>query len=132
VRRAAAIAAALALGGCMVGPDYRRPDLQVPGAYAEAEGKGAPLGTVPAQWWMLYGDPLLDDLVKAGLERNADVRLAAARVEEAEAALREARATLFFPLVQGQAGASRGRTIQLGTQNTFTLGLSTSFEIDLW
>jgi len=132
VRRAAAIAAALALAGCMVGPDYRRPDLQVPGTYAEAEGKGAPLGTVPAQWWMLYGDPLLDDLVKAGLERNADVRLAAARVEEAEAALREARATLFFPLVQGQAGASRGRTIQLGTQNTFTLGLSTSFEIDLW
>jgi multidrug efflux system outer membrane protein len=132
MRRALAIAAALALGGCMVGPDYRRPDLQVPGAFPEAEGSGAALGTVPAQWWVLYGDSLLDDLVKSGLERNADVRLAAARVEEAEAALREARATLFFPLVQGQAGASRGRTIQLGTQSTFTLGLSTSFEIDLW
>lgn len=132
MRRALALAAALALGGCMVGPDYRRPDLQVPGAFAETEGKGAPLGAVPAQWWRLYGDPLLDDLVKAGLERNADVRLAAARVEEAEAALREARATLLFPLVQGEAGASRGRTIQLGTQNTFTLGVSTSFEIDLW
>ncbi len=87
---------------------------------------------MPAQWWTLYGDATLDELVRTGLERNADVRLAAARVEEAEALLREAHATLLFPLVQGQAGASRARTLQFGTASNFNLGLATAFEVDLW
>ena len=130
--RALAVAVTLVLGGCaMVGPNYSRPDLGLPGEY---NGAGPASGTilVPEQWWTLYGDPTLDALVKTGLERNADVRLAAARVEEAEAALREARATLLFPLVEGNAGATRSRTLQFGTANNFSLGLSTSFELDLW
>ena len=114
----------------MVGPDYRRPATELPAAYGEPD-----VGTaisLPERWWTLYGDATLNELVQSGLEHNADVRLATARVEEAEATLREAEATLYFPLVQGQAGASRGRTLQFGTTNTFTLGLSTAFEIDLW
>ncbi|HXN14773.1 MAG TPA: TolC family protein, partial [Usitatibacter sp.] len=129
--RALFIALAFALAGCvMVGPDYRRPATELPAAYGEPD-----VGTaisLPERWWTLYGDATLNELVQSGLEHNADVRLATARVEEAEATLREAEATLYFPLVQGQAGASRGRTLQFGTTNTFTLGLSTAFEIDLW
>ena len=120
----------LVLSGCMVGPDYKRPDEQLPAAFVEPASQATPF--IDAKWWSLYGDPVLDDLVLAGFERNADVRLAVARVEEAEAALSEARATVFFPLIQGNAGASRSRTILNGTANTFTLGLSTSFELDLW
>ena len=75
---------------------------------------------------------MLDDLVRSGLERNADVRLASARLEEAQSALREARATLLFPHVELDGGASRSRTIQFGTANSFNLGVSTAFEIDLW
>jgi len=125
---------AVALSGCMVGPDYKRPGTHLPEAFAEADvGQGTP--AVPAKWWTLYNDPLLDGLVDDALARNADVRLAAARVEEAEAALREARATLFFPLVNGNAGATRSRSFSTGsprTGNNFNLGLSTSFEVDLW
>lgn len=124
------ILAALFLSGCaMVGPDYQRPEAGLPGAYAES----APAGgiAVPQRWWTLYQDPLLDELVRAGLERNAEVQIAMARVEEAEAALREARATLFFPLVEGDAGASRSRS-EGETRSNFSLGASTSFEIDLW
>jgi len=130
-RHALALAAALALAGCMVGPDYKRPDFGLPAMFGEP-AKPGPTLEIPPQWWTLYNDATLDDLVRAGLERNADVRLAAARVEEAEGALREAHATLFFPLVEGNAGASRSRTLQFGTANTFSLGLSTAFEIDLW
>jgi multidrug efflux system outer membrane protein len=130
--RALAAAAGLALWGCaMVGPDYQRPEARLPAAYAEASDAGEPLA-VPPQWWTLYGDATLDGLVRAGLERNADVRLAAARLEEAEAQLREARATLYFPLVEGQAGATRSRKRFEGTGSTFELGLATAFEIDLW
>jgi len=134
VRRGGIFAAALALAGCaMVGPDYRRPDLALPAAYPEAgEGTAA---SVPLQWWKLYDDAKLDELVGSGLGRNADVRLAAARVEEAEAALREARAIRLVPEVDAQAGALRGRAAvsgQYATGNTFTLGLATSFEVDVW
>ncbi len=124
--------AALLLSGCItVGPDYQRPATGLPAVFGEP-AVGSTAATVPQQWWALYNDATLVELVRAGLEANADVRLARARVEEAEGLLREAHATLYFPLIQGNAGASRARTIQLGTANTFTLGLSTSFEIDLW
>lgn len=128
-------ALALALGGCaMVGPDYQRPALELPAIYADEAATGAGM-VVPAQWWSLYADTTLDGLIADGMKRNADVRLAAARVEEAEALLREAKATLFFPEIDGQAGATRSRTIRNGLASTDTnlsLGLATSFEVDLW
>lgn len=130
MRRVLVCAIALVLGGCMVGPDYKRPGFGIPAAY---NGAGTASGTikVPEQWWTLYGDPVLDEYVKSGLERNADVKLAAARVEEAEAVLAQARAA-FFPEIEGQAGATRSRTLQFGTASVFSLGLSTSFELDVW
>jgi len=128
--RVPAFAGMTMIAGCMVGPDYKRPDLDLPASYTEPASNATP--SIPAQWWTLYRDPVLDGMIAQGLERNADVKLAVARVEEAEAALREARATVFFPLVNGNAGALRSRTIQNGLTNTFTLGVSTSFEVDLW
>lgn len=128
--RVIAFGFALAVAGCaMVGPDYQRPETNLPAAYGEPVPAGGI--AVPEQWWTLYKDPVLDGLVRAGLEANADVKIATARVEEAEAALREARATFFFPLVEGEAGALRSRTAGV-TSNDFTLGASTSFEVDLW
>ena len=128
------VALALVLPGCMVGPNYERPDVGVPPAFNEPD-VGQASATLPAQWWTLYGDALLASLVQDALARNADIRLAAARVEEAEAALREANATLYFPLVNGTAGGSRGRSFATGaprTGNAFNIGISTSFEVDLW
>ena len=131
-----AIAIPLLVSGCMlVGPDYKRPDVGLPAAYTEPAPPGPMQMAVPADWWTLYHDALLEGLIHDGLQRNADVRVAIARVEEAEAALREARATVYFPLVNGNAGATRSRVQQNGnyvTTTTYTLGLSTSFEIDLW
>lgn len=124
---------AVALGGCaMVGPDYQRPATDLPAQFAGQGAVGA--ATIPPQWWQLYGDATLAELVQAALDRNADLQVAAARVEEAEAVLREAHAALVVPQVNGQVGATRGRV--LGNTppvgNAFTLGASTSFEIDVW
>jgi multidrug efflux system outer membrane protein len=80
----------------------------------------------------LVRDATLDELVRAGLERNADVAIAAARLEEAQAALREARAVMYFPATDVFAGATRERKQGGITANTLELGLSTSFEIDVW
>lgn len=127
-----------ALGGCaMVGPDYERPQVGIPGQYREPAPEGLVLPAVPEQWWRLYGDPELDRLVSTGLERNTDVRIAAARVEEAEAVVREARA-LFFPLIELNAGTARAKSTNNagsgsgGIRNDHVFGASTSFEIDFW
>jgi multidrug efflux system outer membrane protein len=127
--------APLVLGACTVGPNYERPTLDLPSAFVERDVSTTAMA-VPQKWWALYNDETLNGLIEAGLARNADVRLAAARVEEAEAQLREAHATLFFPLVTGNAGATRSRSTVPGsdprTATSYTLGLATSFEIDLW
>jgi multidrug efflux system outer membrane protein len=136
MKRYVPVVAALLLGGCMLGPDYKRPELGLPGAFGESEPSGQKLSQIPVDWWKLYNDPVLDELVQAGLEHNADVREAIARVEEAEAQLREAHAILFFPQINGQGAFARQRQIIPGdgtiTANNYFVGLNTSFEIDVW
>lgn len=139
--RYAALALVMLLAGCgLAGPNYQRPSVDLPGRYPEpAPGPAAPLA-VPADWWRLYGDATLDRLISSGLEKNTDIRIAVARIEEAEAVLREANAT-FFPLVEAGAGAGRSRSsTRTGTlpptaapiRNNFQLTASTTFELDFW
>lgn len=130
----AALAAALA--GCQaLGPDYARPDANLPGAYTEAADTAQ--APVQSDWWKLFKDPVLDDLVDRALNRNFDLQAAVARVEEAEAALREAGAALT-PAVDLDAGASRIRSstrtgMPMPTyRSSHSLGLSTAFELDFW
>jgi multidrug efflux system outer membrane protein len=140
--RLSAFCAALLLAGCAaLGPDYKRPAIDLPGAYPDAPADiDAPQG-VRAEWWKLYGDTRLDQLVASALERNADVRLAVARIEEADANLREAGAA-FLPQIDLGGTPQRqrisGRTatpippsIPL-VRNDIRLTLGTSFEIDFW
>lgn len=143
VKRAlAAVCALLLAAGCApFGPDYRRAAVKLPASYADgAPASPAAIGA-PANWWRLYGDPLLDKLVAQGLEGNSEVSLAVARIDEAEAYLREVNAATFLPQIDGIGGASRAQTsTRTGTlppnvtslRNNFELGVRTSFEIDVW
>jgi multidrug efflux system outer membrane protein len=136
----AAALAAIGLAGCAaVGPDYERPAIELPARYPSAAA-GAQIA-VPAQWWTLYGDATLNGLVEAALTRNADIRLAVARVDEAEAALREVDAALL-PEVDLGANVTRSRSSALNAQpippgvplvqKSHKLALSTTFELDFW
>jgi multidrug efflux system outer membrane protein len=127
------------LAGCTtVGPDYERPSVPLPDKYpADLQARAS---SISPDWWTLYNNPTLNDLVASSRERNADVRLAAARVSEAEALLREAGA-LYVPEVTGGVAASRSRvstrTIpapQAGSVNReqYQILGSTSFELDFW
>jgi efflux transporter, outer membrane factor (OMF) lipoprotein, NodT family len=134
-------AVALALAGCMVGPDYQRPQTTLPTAYAYAPAaatRAAATPAVRADWWMLYGDRTLDDLVATALSDNLDVAAAVARIEEFDADLREANAALFPEIdLAGSAVRSRSsgavaapQSIRVSTD--LRIALSTSFEIDFW
>jgi multidrug efflux system outer membrane protein len=142
VRRIAALASAflLAGSGCMVGPDYERPATDLPNAYADSDTAAAS-APLRADWWTLYNDATLNELVSSALERNADIRLAVARIEETDANLREANAS-FLPEVDLGAGGNRSRASSVTAvpvpasipvlRNDLRLGLSTSFELDFW
>ncbi len=130
----------LALAGCgALGPDYARPRSSLPGAYTEA-AKTEAQAQVEREWWKLFKDPVLDDLVGKALGQNLDLQAAVARVDEAEAAMREAGAALT-PSVDLDGGASRSRSSTKAAvynaampvyRTTHTLGLSTAFELDFW
>lgn len=130
---------ALALSGCSaLGPDYARPAIQLPGSFTEAAGNEQ--AQVQGEWWKLFKDPALDGLVAKALGGNLDLQAAVARVEEAEAALREAGAALT-PAVDLGGESSRSRSSAKSAtfntampiyRTTHSLGLSTAFELDFW
>jgi len=134
----------LILAGCTtVGPDYKRPDVvPLPKEYTEpAPAQTSAGATVPADWWSLYQDATLNDLVASARKGNADVRLAIARVQEAEGALREVRASIF-PEVVGNASYVR-QGVSTKAQPPVPAGIatvrpnyqglvSTSYEVDFW
>ena len=129
----------IVLCGCTLGPDYKRPQLELPAQYPEPAPAEAQ--ALAPQWWRLYSDKTLDGLVDTAQKANADVRLAAARVQEAEGALREARAALF-PEVTGSYTYARSRVSTVASppvppgfpliRPNHTLAASTNFELDFW
>jgi len=131
-----------ALAGCAVGPDYKRPDATLPENYnATAVAQTDATAPIQKEWWTLFQDPILNDLVAKALSQNFDLQAAVARVEEAEGLSREAGA-VFFPQIDLNAGASRNEISlrtepppaanTLRTRDNRKAALATSFEIDVW
>jgi len=137
--RAGAALLCMALAACAVGPDYQRPPIDVGAGYKEGQDRVP--GWKPAhprdaaqrgQWWTIYGDPVLDGLMARLDAANLDVKVAEANYRQAQALVRESRAT-FFPVVGSSAGASRSGGGSSGsTGNQYTLTGSVSWEADLW
>ena len=132
------------LGGCSLAPTYRTPSSPSPAeAYAEAGDwhMAEPLDSrASGAWWTLFQDPELDALeVKVG-EANQNIKAAFARLQEARAATRIARADLF-PTLNVASSATRQRVSQNSpayvpgrnpTFNNFDVEADLSYEVDLW
>jgi outer membrane protein, multidrug efflux system len=118
--------ATLVLAGCAVGPNYKRPTVNVPVTYRGAADQTAtapePNTSVPAktstssavseslgdeQWWDVFEDKELQELIRTALQNNYDVRIAAARVLEAQAQLGITRADQLPTLGVGGGVASQ-------------------------
>lgn len=94
----------LLASGCTVGPDYRAPEMTPPPAFAGPQRTAT--ATIPADWWTLFGDAALDDLVARALKDSPDIATAASRVRQAR--LQEVIAgAAGKPTVTASAGASR-------------------------
>ena len=96
------------LAACSTQPPYERPQSELPAAWKEA----APRLAEDGRWWRIYRDQELDKVVEEAFAGNADLVIAAARVDEARALVAEAE-SFFFPRVDAQASASRQQISRL-------------------
>jgi multidrug efflux system outer membrane protein len=123
----------LGLAGCAVYEPPLRPTLALPAAWSEAPAESG--ATVDPQWWRGFGSQQLAGLVDEGMAGSGDLRIAAERVRQAEIALALAGAARL-PVVGGSAGATAGRTESSDTpssqRESTRVGLSISYEVDLW
>lgn len=131
---------ALALSACAVGPDYvaSPPSPASSGPFLSADRPAFTPSALPADWWRLYNDPVLDTLVGDALSANTDLRQALARVERARASLRGARADRW-PQSSVTAGATYNRLpasqVPAGAKRedwSDDVGIGIAYEVDLF
>ena len=130
------------LTGCMVGPNYHTPVMQAPPAYKEAVSSGDTSMASPQDWWTVFNDPTLNRLETEAFNANPDIRIAVARVDQADAARRSLR-SYELPTVTANPAAGRTRESQnrpnngntngaAATYNDFQVPVGLSYEVDAW
>ncbi len=131
----------VALFGCMMGPNYKRPEVESPQIWRFEDKEAKDVANTA--WWDQFNDPVLNDLILTALKENKDVKIAAAKVEQFIGQYGTTRAALF-PQINAGAEYGRERVSELtgttplenvGASPTFNssqLFLNASWEIDLW
>lgn len=133
------------LAGCtLLGPLYQRPEASEVSLPEQFKQTGQQVGQAeavqaPNDWWTLYQDAQLNALVDKALQNNTDIKLAVARIEEADASMREVGAALL-PSVDLNGSGVRNRVTEAGIfpvfaanpRNTYNLALNASIELDFW
>ena len=123
------------LSACMVGPDYRRPEVDVPAAWRLGATEAVEIANIA--WWDQFRDPVLSELVRTALANNKDLEIATASVDQAAAQYGIVRSAQF-PQVNAGVSAARERSSANAplpggrTVNDYGVNLSASFELDVW
>ena len=148
------LAAFAVLAGCTMGPNFQPPDPPKAQAYLPDQPPEFVAGgidggeaqrivdglDIPGQWWAVFQSSELNGLIETALRANPDIKAAAAGLRVAQEAARAQRATLF-PTVQAGFGASANQVPTVLSAPTadnnysyslYTLGLTLSYNLDLW
>ena len=141
--------------GCAVGPNYRRPNVDVPVVYRGAPQQNASqpassgaqspqqVSQLPAKsigdqkWWEVFQDPQLQQLIRTALEKNYDVRIAATRILEAQAQFKITRADQLPTISAGASSVDERvpRQKPIGREfetNANSVSASLQWELDFW
>src|SRR5712675_1853349 len=125
--------------GCVMGPKYKRPTVDVPQEYRapapQEASQASSLGN--EQWWQVYQDPVLTQLIHTAIAKNYDVRIAAARVLEAQAQVGITRSNQFPSASVGadiysQQNAKFTKVFPAYQVNAGDLNLSVIWNLDFW
>lgn len=140
-----ALVIATSLAACMVGPDYRKPEVQVPDGFKEGvdwqRAEANPQAAISSTWWRMYGDDKLNGLVDQALKANQSIAAAEAAYRVALATVESNQAGLFPVVTAGLAGARSGGNIEglsassgssAAAGNAVAATGTVSWELDLW
>jgi NodT family efflux transporter outer membrane factor (OMF) lipoprotein len=146
-----AVALACALSGCLVGPDFKRPEPPAvthysigadPVATEAVDGAAqhfSPGARVAGDWWRLFKAPKLDAIVAEAMENNPGVAAAQASLRQSQNNLRSGYG-IFYPKLDANGGATRqrftpasfGQTTPPSVFNLFTLSATVSYALDIF
>ena len=138
--------------GCAVGPNYRRPEVDVPAAYggappldpAQAQQNASHPAPQPSEvsfgdqkWWEVFQDPELQGLIRTAIQNNYDVRIAAARILEAQAELGITRADQLPTIAAGASAVNQRAPKQKPVGQEYetsanSVAASMVWELDFW
>ena len=125
----------LVLAGCTVGPDYKKPEIDIPDTYKETgQWKTAsPMDESPrGPWWTIYADKQLDRLMEILNRQNPSIAQAEAQYRQSQALLQQAKAGLF-PTLSVAASTTHGvLTPGAKTTTQYSLDAGASWEADVW
>jgi NodT family efflux transporter outer membrane factor (OMF) lipoprotein len=136
------VGAALALAGCVVGPNYKRPVAPIPDTFQDAPAEPTPESLADTKWSDLFQDDTLHQLLATALEHNFDLAMAAERVEEARAQFQITQSNRY-PALGAQTSFTGNRPSRIGSfpampgseslDASYTqAGGALSWELDLW
>ena len=124
------------IASCGILKPYETPGTETVQAFRDQSGTDTTtLAQLP--YAQLFTDPVLQSLIQEGLEKNFDLRIAITRIQQAQALFAQSKAA-FLPSLEGNAGYTRSKLSDaqgfgIRTEQTlFQLGLSSSWEIDVW
>ncbi len=139
----AGLALALTASGCLVGPDYARPEAAAADAWRDGSSDRVHSDeSVPERWWEIFADPALTQLVETAYAQNLTLRGAGLRVVEAQAR-RGISIGDLFPQLQALRGnythqvfsrnaAGLGSFLPTRSLDNWEMTFDTAWEIDLW
>lgn len=123
---------AFAAIGCTLGPAYQAPQVPLPEVWREAPAAGESIANV--EWWSVYDDPALQQLIRQALAENKDLRVAMERVVEARARYGVSRADLWPQVNASGSGGyyDQGGGNLVDNDELYSVSADLSWEIDLF
>jgi multidrug efflux system outer membrane protein len=139
MKKAIILLVVVLLAGCAVGPDYKRPAVDVPQTWRFEDKEAKNLANTA--WWQQFDDPVLNELIQIALQENKDLKVAVARIGQFVGQYVTTRASLFPQFGIGAAGGMQRATengfvpLPSGTANpndVWEVFLNGNWEIDIW
>jgi multidrug efflux system outer membrane protein len=139
MRNAIILLAVVLLTGCAVGPDYKRPAVDIPQSFRFEDNEAKNLANTA--WWQQFDDPVLNELIQIALQENKDLKIAAARIGQFVGQYMTTRSR-FFPQVGAGASGGMEQLTRKGLpplsssidrrDDVWEVFLNGSWEIDIW
>jgi len=136
------IVSMLLFGGCtMVGPDYVKPTAPEPQKWIESRSpKIESRQGKFSDWWIVFNDPALNELIGAAYQQNLTLQIAGLRIYEARAQLGIAFGFQFPQTQQGVGSASLNQLSKNAPNaanadryySNYDIGLDAAWELDIW